>query len=191
MKTRFTSLIRSQEKSAPRIIRIGFGLFTDSECHRRPHVCRPHLVTLIGRMETVARKIFRMRRKLIFRDRVHIENGHAMPLRNLLQALIELKDLLLIMTSHEYRYTRATRYVGNVCYHYLRVRFLSQSTQNLFVILCKLLDRQTMSDVIDPDTDCYQIGINADATFQLPAHEVFRRRATDTKVHQPGTRPLF
>src|SRR5687767_1563685 len=108
-------------------------------------------------MKAVAGKILGMRRKLAARDCENVEDGHFMTPRNLLESFVEALDLSLILSTHRRRNARRTRNVRNVRHDDRSLSLLLQRTQNLFVVFCKLLDGETVADVVDTDSHCYEV----------------------------------
>src|SRR5215207_1530354 len=122
-------------------------------------------------MKPINRKILRMRAEFLRRDRVDVEYGHSVLRRYLLQSSTELDDLPLVFVSHGRWNSRRTRNIREVPHDNSRVRLLFKSTEDLFVIFGKLLQRNTMSDVVNTNANRYEIRIQCHATIQLsPQH---------------------
>ena len=85
-----------------------------------------------------------MSRQLARRDRVDVKNRDAVTFGNLLQTLVELHDLLVITVAHKRLHHRRARDVRNISNNYLRLRLLFQRAQDSFVVLRKLVERQTV-----------------------------------------------
>src|SRR2546423_12272879 len=135
-------------------------------------------------MKAVTRKILWVRRKLIVRDRVDIEDCRAVTLRNLLQPVTVPRDLSLILAPHKIGNAWRARNVRNIRHHDSSSRLLFERAENLFVVFRKLFECETMTDVIDADADCHQVRIQRDTSLQLIAQHVSSCGATHAKISQ-------
>src|SRR5689334_14445861 len=118
-------------------------------------------------MKAVAGKILGMRRQLAASDGENVEDRNFVTLRDLFKSLIETLDLSLVPGTQRGRNAWRTRDVGNVRHNDHGLSLLFQRTQDLVVVLCKLLDRQTMTDVVDADPNSHEIGRLLNTWLQL------------------------
>src|SRR5687767_10998981 len=135
-------------------------------------------------MKAVARKILRVGRKLAARDRKDVKNYHLVASRDLFKPLVEALDLALVLRAHRYRNPRRTRNVGNVCNDDLSLRLLLQRRKNLVIVLRKLLERETVADVVDTNSQRHKVRRILNTTLQLQSQHIFGRRAAYAKIRQ-------
>src|SRR5829696_6679662 len=132
-----------------------------------------------------------MRRELFRRYRVDVEYCYVVTSRNLFQPSTELNDLLLVLLSHWPLYSRRTRNVGQIRYHDFSMGLFLERAENLFVVFGKLVQRQTMSNVVNTNTNRHEVRIQCCALLQLIAQHISSCCPTYAKVRQPRIRPPF
>ena len=112
-------------------------------------------------------------------------------LGDLFKSLIETLDLSLVPGTQRGRNAWRTRDVGNVRHNDHGLSLLFQGTQDLVVVFCELLDRQTVTDVVDANPNSHEIGQLLKTRLQLDAQQVVGGSSADAEVREFGRRPVF
>src|SRR3954467_5989716 len=123
-------------------------------------------------MKAVTGKVFRMFWQLVASRSEDVANDDAVLRAELLNLVIEANDRLLRLWAHRYRHPSRGGDIREVAYDNDGAGLVLQSRQNLIKILVELIQRYSMSNVVDADSYRYQLWVGIYCATKLRMQHV-------------------